>query len=388
MRNIIFVSARTAYLINENSCLMNVSDGRLINSLSDRFRGNVSLAVFCDTVKGEKYSCEVRVNKIYALPFPFSYNGGVKNSYRIYKILKKAEQENDVIVIQLPFLSIIPIFFLRKPILFHVCANVLTAVKNPIKYRGLKRIVAISFASILHSSFKILFDNSKNRVIVNGKELGILYTDYDPKVVVSSGVYEDEIISIADVVPRPAEGLFQLLFIGRPSLEKGYDVLLKAFEGLVKKNYNVALVVVGAKKEELDLLGKLTLDKEVLTKINCRGFMPWGDEFKSVIRNSHCLIMSSISEGTPRVLIEARALGCPIVATNVGGVSSSVTHNEDGILVSIGAENEIESSIVRLINNEELRSKLISNGLCRVKEFTVESFSIAMNSEIEKLYEA
>ena len=82
----------------------------------------------------------------------------------------------------------------------------------------------------------------------------------------------------------------------------------------------------------------------------------------------------SLSEGTPRVLVEARARSLPVVATNVGGIPSSVTDGEDGLLVPPRDPAAIARGISRIVGDEDLRTQLIRNGLERVKACTVGRF--------------
>lgn len=365
---------------------MDSANGRLIESIREKYNGSFSVAIFNDAAPRRKYSLEVKANHVYALPFPLSYWGGLKNSFRIYRLLKQVERENDILLIQLPFVAFIPIFFLSKPILFHVCANVLTGASNPVKYNSLKRVISKSFAGIMHKSFNYFFGRSKNRLIVNGDELGKIYSLFNPKVAVSSSIYRNEIIDPGTIKRRELSNEFRILFIGRPVIDKGYRELMKAFISLVDDEYDVSLEMLGTSKDGLHRLVNDNIPQRYLERVNCHGFLPWGDEFKKIVSECHCLVMSSLSgEGTPRVLIEARALGCPVIATDVGGVTSSVEHDADGIVVPIGQWEPIAAGIKKLMLDEDYRNRLRLNGIERVRQYTLENFSELFAEELNKM---
>ena len=80
-------------------------------------------------------------------------------------------------------------------------------------------------------------------------------------------------------------------------------------------------------------------------------------------RSHDVFVLPSLSEGTPRTLVEARAFGCPVVATRVGGIPSSVQHGVNGLLVPPNDSQGLASAVERVLSEEPLRLKLIAEGL-------------------------
>jgi glycosyltransferase involved in cell wall biosynthesis len=93
-----------------------------------------------------------------------------------------------------------------------------------------------------------------------------------------------------------------------------------------------------------------------------------------VFQSSDVLVLPSLSEGTPRVLVEARANGVPVIASNVGGIPTSVQDSVDGILVPPKDAEAIARAIESLVSNKEVRESLIREGYRRVEKLTVEEF--------------
>jgi len=116
----------------------------------------------------------------------------------------------------------------------------------------------------------------------------------------------------------------QIIAVGALKKEKGFDLLLDAIhkvrDRLIKEGYSV--VIVGEGEERLCLSRKikeLSLDNYVeLVGAKKR------PELVNLYNQSEVFVLSSVSEGFPKVLLEALSCGCQIIATNVGSVSKVV----------------------------------------------------------------
>jgi glycosyltransferase involved in cell wall biosynthesis len=383
-KKVCFVSSRSGYITATGQVITDWANGRLITELFNHSNYHFSLAIFSDPVMNRNYDHALQPATLYSLPFPMSYYYGLRNVRKIYTMLQKIEHENDILIIQLPIISFLPLLFIRKPVIYHVCANVLTAANNRFKYSGISLITARSFAWFMHVIHKRLFKVKRKYVIVNGNELGTVYKKCNPTTVVSSSIYASEIIRSEEVVRREGDKL-NLLFIGRPSKEKGINVLMSAFEKLQRETPEIQLHMLGVEREELiQRLAAEPVSEEALAKIVFYGFVPWSDHFKAIVQKCHVMIMCSISEGTPRVILEARALGCPVIATNVGGVSTSMTDHVDGILIQPGNEEELRRSIVK-IRDEDFRQQLIAEGLKTVRNHTLVNFCNTFIQSLEAI---
>ncbi|MDP3283756.1 MAG: glycosyltransferase, partial [Desulfobacterales bacterium] len=92
----------------------------------------------------------------------------------------------------------------------------------------------------------------------------------------------------------------------------------------------------------------------------------------------------SLNEGMGRVLVEAMALGKPIVASDVGGIPDLVVHGKNGYLVPPGDSLSLAAAISDLIENPEKRRKMGENGKMRAIDYSAE----AMVQKIDELYKA
>ena len=120
-------------------------------------------------------------------------------------------------------------------------------------------------------------------------------------------------------VPRDA---LHIGFVGRLGREKGADVLLDAVRCLAERNLVVSIVGDGRERRALERqAGTLGIDQAV----RFHGVVP---DAARLLRAFDVVVLSSRTEGTPIVLLEAMAAGVPVVASRVGGIPDVVTTKE------------------------------------------------------------
>jgi glycosyltransferase involved in cell wall biosynthesis len=160
-----------------------------------------------------------------------------------------------------------------------------------------------------------------------------------------------------------------LLYVGRISELKGLHILIKALEFLKK---SVRLVIIGPPdwdaKYYQELLG--LIEKENMKgrhKIKYLGAMEQS-EIVGWYQKASILILPSFAEGFPVTILEALSCQTPVVATPVGGVPEIIKNNETGILVPPGNSIHLAEAIDYLLENENVRLKIASEGRKLVKE--------------------
>jgi glycosyltransferase involved in cell wall biosynthesis len=141
-------------------------------------------------------------------------------------------------------------------------------------------------------------------------------------------------------------------------LYKGHDMILKTAKLLTALDLRFRWKVFGT-----DTLGFA----ERKTGIRCRdvgievcGVVP-ADRLKQELLNSTAFVHPSYIDNSPNSICEAQILGIPVIATNVGGVSSIVKDEVTGLLVPANDPMMMAASITRLLNNPTLARKLASN---------------------------
>jgi len=170
-----------------------------------------------------------------------------------------------------------------------------------------------------------------------------------------------------------------LVNVGRLTLQKGQKYLIEAMTKVVKLNSRVKLIIFGEGelKEELQkLISKYSL------KENIKILQPRRDIIK-VLASADLFVFPSLWEGFSMVLVEAMAVGIPIIATNVTGINEIVINGINGILVKSKDSESLANAIIKLIYNKEEREYLALNA----KKTVGEKFNLdKIVDEYELLY--
>jgi glycosyltransferase involved in cell wall biosynthesis len=153
-------------------------------------------------------------------------------------------------------------------------------------------------------------------------------------------------------------------YVGRLSKEKGLSYLIQALTELSSEKVPIKLIVLGdgPQRESLISLAKRNGVEERII------FLGFKNNIEEWVHVSDCIIMPSLTEGTPMALLEAMSMGLPVIATSVGGVPNIIKHYCNGILVQPGNYQAISKEIKNIINNQQLREKIGLSAKKTIKE--------------------
>ena len=173
---------------------------------------------------------------------------------------------------------------------------------------------------------------STHRYFSNADVLTMTFLDHgigrrDQYVTVRSAIDLKKIQSASAVA---LDGDPVVLTAGRLVPGKGMEEVLEAVGLLSKKWPGLNLYVVGEGPREA-ALRKQAVRLPPGTHIHFLGFR---EDLPGLLRGADAVVLASHREGTPRVLTEALAVGCPIVATNVDGIPEQVSAGRTGLLVA------------------------------------------------------
>jgi glycosyltransferase involved in cell wall biosynthesis len=147
-----------------------------------------------------------------------------------------------------------------------------------------------------------------------------------------------------------------------------------------KERKRLLIIGKGNERENLiSLISKWHLENYIQLLGFKENPYPW-------IKRSDCLVLSSISEGMPTVLIEAMALKTPVISTDCPSGPKEITDNgESGILVPMNKPKILADALNLIYTNEKLREQLIKKGLKKSKLFTIVNSVISYEREIIEL---
>ena len=174
-----------------------------------------------------------------------------------------------------------------------------------------------------------------------------------------------------------------LLFIGRLSPMKGVQYLIPAFKDIKKRYTNLKLVIAGSGEKDYEVY--LRNLAHGIKDIVFTGYIDSLRIKKILYENCLAVVVPSLYEGLPMVILEAMACRKAIVASEVGGIPLLIQHGKNGFLVDPGDSKSLKKSIRILLEDENLRKNMGDFGRKLVeKEFTIDK----MAKETLKVYKS
>ena len=171
----------------------------------------------------------------------------------------------------------------------------------------------------------------------------------------------------------------KVLSVGREHWIKGYNYALETC--LILKNMGVSFhyTIVGAKKNEelLYLIHDLGLEDNVELSDNIPHY-----KVLSYYIDSDIYLMSSLMEGIPNVVLEAMAVGVPVISTDCGGVSEVIKHEKNGWIVPLRDPQAMADIICDVLNYKWDLVKIVTNARKTIKDKHLQEYQLGLFEEM------
>ncbi len=235
--------------------------------------------------------------------------------------------------------------------------------------RGLlRKLIQRLYRFGLSKSRKVFFQNPDDEALF--RQLGLLPADIPSCVVNGSGV------DVADYALAPLPEKPSFLLIARLLGDKGVREYAQAARKVKAQYPDAVFRLVGWIDDNPDAISQQELDGWVNT--GTVEFLGKLADVRPAIADCNVYVLPSYREGTPRTVLEAMAMGRPVITTDAPGCRETVTDGDNGFLVPVQAVNELAAAMVKFIENPELvagmgeRSRLVAEqkyDVHRVNEF-------------------
>ena len=158
----------------------------------------------------------------------------------------------------------------------------------------------------------------------------------------------------------------RVIAVGRYVYQKGFDILLQAWDKIAKLHpeWELAIYGMGDRTPYERIVEELHIDRN-----RCHLNGPT-DDIKQEYLNSSLFVFSSRFEGFGMALIEAMACGLPVISFDCPcGPKDIVRHQEDGLLVPSGDVAELSDAIHQLLSDDALRHVMAKKAIVNVRRF-------------------
>lgn len=188
-------------------------------------------------------------------------------------------------------------------------------------------------------------------------------SEYLKRIVTGWGVPGERIDVVYNAVPLPAVGQgeinqFDMVSVGRLVPWKGFAELIA-----LAARRSWSLRIVGDGPLRADLAGQAAASG---AQVQFDGDVPQA-QVADAIRSGKVFVLNSSYEGLPHIVLEAMAVGVPVVATAAGGTPEVVRNNDTGILVPVGSQDSLECAVETLLRDDGQRRRVM-NGAAALLE--------------------
>jgi colanic acid/amylovoran biosynthesis glycosyltransferase len=176
---------------------------------------------------------------------------------------------------------------------------------------------------------------------------------------------------------------FRILTVGRLEHEKGQALLLEAMaaDGAPGGTTTLTLIGDGSDRERLALRAQRL---GIVDRVSFLGRIGQ-DEIRSHYANADVFCLSSLGEGVPVVLMEAMAMGLPVVAPRLMGIPELVQDGVSGLLFTPGSACDLARALARLEGSPDLRAELGRAGRERIeREFEIDRCAAHLAELLER----
>lgn len=163
----------------------------------------------------------------------------------------------------------------------------------------------------------------------------------------------------------------RIVHVGRLDGQKNQKMLLHACREVFEKYPEYTLEIYGEGKLKTEL-ERIRNELGLQDKVFFCGNVP---NLRDRIHNASVFVLSSDYEGMPNSLMEAMAMGIPVVATDCpcGGPASLIENGKTGRLVSVGKAEELAEAIIEILDNKQIAEDMADAEIKRMEEFYPET---------------
>jgi len=341
---------------------------RLPIALEAKRRGYDVTVVAINTGRAE----EIKNYGLHFIPMPTSRRGlNVFKELPIIKLLYKLYKTHQPDVVH--HVALKPVMYGSLAARFFKNIRFVNAISgmgyifsNSEKDTGLRKLVK--------QIFKIAFNNKRLHFIFQNEDDKALILNLNvvhPKqchIIQGSGIDLKEFL----YTPEPQTDVIKIIYTGRLLWDKGIGELTEAAHTLKKKyGDKIQIILAGG----IDPENRAFITEKQILEWQEKGIIKWvgfqSDIYK-LLTDAHIIVLPSYREGLPKSLIEACAVGRPIVTTDVPGCRDVVENGVNGFLVPFKNSAALANALEKLVDDKELRVAMGKMG----REIAEQKFSI------------
>jgi glycosyltransferase involved in cell wall biosynthesis len=231
---------------------------------------------------------------------------------------------------------------------------------------AMQRYIASCEAMLVYECDKVVVCSHYMREQINN----LFSTSWDKIEVIPNGIdgskFQGE-FGYKEIRKRYAEDDEKIVFfIGRHVHEKGIQVLIDSIPSILEAYEKIKFVIGGDGPMTLELRDRVQRMK-LNHKVIFTGYMEEEDKINSY-KVADAAIFPSLYEPFGIVVLEAMAAGCPVVASDIGGITEIINHKTTGMKFMSSSISSLKENLISVLMDKELSSRLTTNGKLEIEK--------------------
>jgi len=224
-------------------------------------------------------------------------------------------------------------------------------ISNSVRFRVIRTLVTPLLRwAMKPSNVRLQVQNADDRAVLNGLGVG---TPDRTDLVPGSGLDLENFPETAEPANRPP----MAMLVARMLWDKGIGELVEASRLLKARGVQLRIVLVG----NPDPANPTSISEAQLKAWAGEGLIEWWgrrEDVAEILKQSHIAVLPSYREGMPRSLLEAAAIGRPMVAFNAVGCRDLIRDGENGFLVPFKDTVALADALQKLVDDGDLRRRM------------------------------
>lgn len=308
---------------------------------------------------------------VYELPFSKGYISSIFHFFYYKKAYKELSEDFEAIYCRypIPFGWLQKKYFNGKKRIIHFVGDPIDTIVNNPNFSIIKKKLMVSLFKVEH--FQYLKACKDAKVYTNGYHLSEKLSKQNiHSIPLISSTLNDNDFYFDKKIINPAKP--RLIYVGYLRKTKGVETIIKTFI-LLKKEYPEAeLTIVGT--GELECFLQDIIKKSGIDNITFTGHIDDRNNLNKLLRRNDIFCFGSLSEGSPRVVLEAMANGLVVVSTPVGSLPNTFIDGQEILFADFNNEQKFCEKIISLINDNKLYNTLRVNSFDKVSNYKITRF--------------
>ncbi|MEN5233485.1 glycosyltransferase family 4 protein [Sphingobacterium faecium] len=323
-----------------------------------------------DEVSYEAISCFPNV-EVYELPYTEGYIAAIKYFFHYNKAYKELSSHYDVVYARypIPFGWLQKFYFQGKRRIIHFVGDPMDTIINNPSLSFIKKSIYRLFFKPEHAMFMAACKGAN--VYTNGHHLAerLETSGIKANPLISSTLSDNDFYFEDKEIDGDAP---KIIYVGYLRKAKGVETVVKAFGLLQFHKPDAKLTIVGYGESELLL--KSLVENQNLQNVKFEGHIDNREKLNQLLRENDIFCFASLSEGSPRVILEAMANGLAILSTPVGSLPTTFEDNKEIVFANFNDEKDFSEKLLKLSSDFQFYNSIRLNSFNKVSNYKIENF--------------